>query len=84
MARRVNAARKLAKSPGHDGGIITVMRARAWTHWQALESNVLTYSFDTSSQSCALPRPSHELKGNSLRHGDVGLAMHSPLEVGHS
>ena len=28
MAPRVTAKRKLAKSPDHDGGIITVMRAR--------------------------------------------------------
>ena len=39
----------------------------------------LTYSFVTSSQSCALPWPSDELKGNSLRHGDVGLVLHSPF-----
>ena len=85
VAQRVTAEREnLAKSPDHDGGIITVVRTRAWTHWPALEINVLTYSFVTNSQSCALPRPSHALKGNSLRHCNVGLALHSLGQVGHS
>ena len=78
MARRVTDARKLEKSPDRHSN------ACAWPHKRVLGLYVLTYSFVTSSQSCALLWLSHGLKGSSLRHGDVGLALRSPVQVGHS
>ena len=75
VAQRVTAEREnLAKSPDHDGGIMTEMRARAWTHWWACFDVLFRYQFTILRAAPALSRAE---KGTPCCHGDVVLALHS-------